>query len=81
MDEYKAEVMPHVVSLFIRMYDIMGNNMFSHLSKFKEVRELIAKWIPLSRINKQISMIIDFFDIIQIYLYFIQQLLPWRISL
>ena len=35
MDEYKAELMPHVVSLFIRMYDVMGNNMFSHLTKFK----------------------------------------------
>lgn len=43
MDEYRAEIMPHVVSLFVRLYEIMGNNMFSHLSKFKEVRELIAK--------------------------------------
>lgn len=43
MDEYKAEIMPHVVSLFVTMYEVMGNNMFSHLSKFKEVRELIGK--------------------------------------
>lgn len=43
MDEYKAELMPHVVNVFSHMYDIMGNNMFSHITKFKEVRELIAK--------------------------------------
>lgn len=43
MDEYRAELMPHVVNLFVHMYDILGNNMFSHITKFKEVRELIAK--------------------------------------
>lgn len=43
MDEYKAELMPHVVNVFSHMYDIIGNNMFSHITKFKEVRELIAK--------------------------------------
>lgn len=43
MDEYKTELMPHVVNIFSHMYEIMGNNMFSHITKFKEVRELIAK--------------------------------------
>jgi hypothetical protein len=43
MEEYKAELMPHVVLLFDKLYDIMGNLMFSHLTKFKEVRELISK--------------------------------------
>ena len=36
--------MPHVINFFVQMYEIMGNNMFSHVSKFKEVRELIGKW-------------------------------------
>jgi hypothetical protein len=36
--------MPHVINFFVKMYEIMGNNMFSHVSKFKEVRELIGKW-------------------------------------
>lgn len=35
MDEYKAELMPHVVNLFSILYDVMGNNMFSHITKFK----------------------------------------------
>lgn len=43
MDEYKSELMPHVINLFVELYEVMGNNMFSHLAKFKEVRELIAK--------------------------------------
>ena len=43
MEEYKAELMPYVVNLFVKLYDIMGNQMFSHLTKFKEVRELIDK--------------------------------------
>lgn len=38
MEEYKAELMPHVVVLFDKMYEIMGNAMFGHLTKFKEVR-------------------------------------------
>lgn len=43
MEEYKAELMPHVVLLFDKLYEIMGNAMFGHLAKFKEVRELINK--------------------------------------
>ena len=38
MDEYKSDLMPHVVILFDTLYEIMGNAMFGHLSKFKEVR-------------------------------------------
>ena len=38
MDEYKSDLMPHVVILFDKLYEIMGNAMFGHLSKFKEVR-------------------------------------------
>lgn len=30
--------MPHVVNLFDKLYEIMGNAMFGHLTKFKEVR-------------------------------------------
>jgi hypothetical protein len=43
MDEYKSELMPHVIVLFEKLYELMGNGMFGHLSKFKEVRELIDK--------------------------------------
>ena len=41
MDEYKTELMPTVILVFEKLYELMGNLMFSHLTKFKEVRELI----------------------------------------
>jgi len=37
-------MMPHVIIMFEKLYELMGNAMFGHLSKFKEVRELIDKW-------------------------------------
>ena len=43
LDEYKTDLMSHVVNMLDRLYNIMGNAMFSHISKFKEVRELIGK--------------------------------------
>jgi hypothetical protein len=38
MEEYKSELMPHVVLVFDRLYELMGNQMYGHLAKFKEVR-------------------------------------------
>jgi hypothetical protein len=35
MDEYKSELMPTVVGVFDKLYELMGNQMFSHLTKFK----------------------------------------------
>ena len=43
MDEYKSELMPTVITIFDRLYELLGNAMFNHLTKFKEVRDLIAK--------------------------------------
>ena len=43
MDEYKTELMPTVITVFDKLYELMGNLMFNHLTKFKEVRDLIEK--------------------------------------
>ena len=43
MDEFKTELMPTVISVFDKLYELLGNLMFNHLTKFKEVRELIQK--------------------------------------
>jgi hypothetical protein len=42
MDEYKTEMMQYVVGVFTKLHDLMGNQMYSHLTKFKEVKELIG---------------------------------------
>lgn len=44
MEEYKSEMIPSIVALFNKLYELMGNQMYSHLTKFKEVKELISHW-------------------------------------
>ena len=43
MEEYKTELMPYVITVFDKLYELMGNLMFNHLTKFKEVRDLIQR--------------------------------------
>ena len=35
MEEYKSEMIPSMIGCFNRLYDCMGNQMYSHLTKFK----------------------------------------------
>ena len=43
MDEYKSEMIPSMIAFFNKLYDCMGNQMYSHLTKFKEVKELVNR--------------------------------------
>ncbi len=43
MDEYKSEMIPNMIAFFNKLHDSMGNQMYSHLTKFKEVKELVNR--------------------------------------
>lgn len=43
MDEYKSDMVPSMISFFNKLFDLMGNQMYSHLTKFKQVKELINR--------------------------------------
>ena len=35
MEEYKSEMLPSMNGVFSKLFELMGNQMYSHLTKFK----------------------------------------------
>ena len=35
MEEYKSEMLPSINGVFSKLFELMGNQMYSHLTKFK----------------------------------------------
>ena len=38
MDEFKSDMVQSIILFFNKLFDIMGNQMYSHLTKFKQVK-------------------------------------------